>query len=359
MTQLISIACRPAENVILPADMKHFMQQFVHDNNALRKYNFMVADNSIQTKYSVLKDFSSNCIMPELFVANETEQPDTEKRMVAYRKYALPLLRQVALDAIHKSAIGLERITDIITVSCTGLYAPGLETELLEALNLSAEVNRFGVNFMGCYAAFHAFRLANLIAVQNPDAIVLIASVELCTLHFRNDTSDDNILSTYLFGDGAAACLMAGKNVKTDSLANMTDYQSSLIPEGKKDMQWLIGNHGFEMVLSNKISKHIQSSIKQIFEAFLLRNGINKSTDMDFCIHPGGKNILKAFESAIGLSNEQLKASYDVLRDYANMSSVSIFFVLEKILEEKSQKPIYAVAFGPGLTLEQTLFQRN
>ena len=359
MTQLVSIACRPAENVILPADMKHFMQRFVHDHNALRKYNFMVADNSIQTKYSVLKDFASNCIRPELFVANETEQPDTEKRMLVYRKHALPLLLQVALDAINKSAIGSEKITDIITVSCTGLYAPGLETELLESLNLSADVNRFGVNFMGCYAAFHAFRLAKLIAVQNPEAVVLIASVELCTLHFRNDTSDDNILSTYLFGDGAAACLMAGKNVKTKSLAEMLNYQSSLVVEGKKDMQWLIGNHGFEMVLSNKISKHIQFSIKQIFEEFLAKNGMNSSTETDFCIHPGGKNILKAFESAIGLRSDQLKASYDVLRDYGNMSSVSIFFVLEKILEEKSQKPIYAVAFGPGLTLEQTLFQRN
>ncbi len=355
MSHLHAISTVPAPFKVTREDMKAFLQKRYTDPTPIRKFAALCRDHSIESKYSVLPDFKDGTL-PRLFTLPYRE-PTTAERIHVFMQEALQLAQVACEQTLEKAALKPEQVTHIITISCTGMSAPGLEIQLLQRLGLNTNIQRHAVNFMGCYAAFHGFRLADMICKTDPQAQVLLVSVELCTLHFRLDGSDDNILSTYLFGDGAAAGICSAEKPEGKTSMSPLGFTSVLLPEGGQDMAWHIGNNGFEMVLNREVPKHIQLGIGEGYRRMLFQHQLSTQDISGFAIHPGGKNILAAFEKGLGMERAQLENSYEVLKQFGNMSSVTIFFVLEKSLIATSSGIWYAAAFGPGLSVESALWK--
>jgi predicted naringenin-chalcone synthase len=361
LSNIIAIATQNAPYKLGLDEMSDFVYGMNDDVVAKRKFGFLLRDNSIGHKYAAIPDFQRSCQTPVLYKTKSTEAT-TAARMQVFETAAVPLAFAACEKVLTQSNTPKNTITHIVTVTCTGLFAPGLEAVLTEKLALNPTIQRHSVNFMGCYAAFHGLRLADFICRADSDSVVLVVCVELCSLHFRKDSSDDNLLSTYLFSDGAAACIVANKTPKTPYLS-CHKFASLIIPDGKKDMAWNIGNTGFEMVLKRSIAQHIERNIATAFTDFLAAKGLTQADIAHYAIHPGGKNILKAFERALQLPETDLAISHAILYEYGNMSSATILFVLEQFLLQKNQKTtendkkwLYAAAFGPGLTVESGLF---
>jgi prepilin-type processing-associated H-X9-DG protein len=240
------------------------------------------------------------------------------------------------------------------------MYAPGLDIELVHALGLSTSVQRTSINFMGCYAAFNALKVADAFCVGNPEAYVLVVCTELCSIHFQQQPSDDNILANALFADGSAAVLVQAKPAGAKNLL-CEAFHNDFSIAGQHDMAWQIGNHGFEMMLSSYVPDVIGRGIGDLTARLLKKIAIDISDISYFAIHPGGRKILEQIEAKLGLTHEQNAAAYQVLADFGNMSSVTVVFVLQEIFRKTGQedhgKHILSFAFGPGLTLESMLLR--
>lgn len=318
--------------------------------------------SGIQYRHSVLPDFGRMRGAYEFFPNSPDMEPfpSVAERMKIYEKKALPLALSAIENALNDSSVSKEKITHLVTVSCTGMYAPGIDIEIVEHLDLPKNIERFCINYMGCYAAFNALKLANAICKSNSDAVVLIVSVELCTIHYQKDKNWDLILSNALFGDGAAAVLVQGKKPEGISLS-MESFYCDIASEGKKDMAWNISNFGFEMTLSSYVPQLIKCGISTLTNKLLAHLNLNLDDIDHFAIHPGGKRILEVIEEELQISRKQNWAAYHVLKEYGNMSSPTVLFVLQSILksltEEDNHKNILSFAFGPGLTLESMLLK--
>ncbi|MES2881374.1 MAG: type III polyketide synthase, partial [Bacteroidota bacterium] len=252
------------------------------------------------------------------------------------------------LQHVHNA----KAITHLITVSCTGMSAPGLDLQVMELMDLPKDTHRTSVNFMGCYAAIQALKMADAFCTANPQAQVLIVSTELCTLHFQREHTMDNIASSLLFGDGSAAALVVSNNHAAKGLV-LDDFYSEVITKGKRDMAWELSSQGFVMTLSGYIPELIEEDFQAILQRAMAKTNSDVSSVSHWCIHPGGKRILEAIERSLHLSSQALLPSYEVMKDYGNMSSATILFVLKKILHDKKEiKKLAAAAFGPGLTFE-------
>jgi predicted naringenin-chalcone synthase len=213
---------------------------------------------------------------------------------------------------------------------------------------------------MGCYGAFNGLKMADTICRANANAKVLIVCVELCTLHFQKKMDEDFLLSNALFADGAAAVLIEGKaNQNAKSLA-LKSFFCDLYFEGKQDMAWQIGDFGFEMTLTSYIPKLIKSGIKALIDKLLQDAGLTNTDINLYAMHPGGKAILEAIEKALNITEKENEYAYSILKDYGNMSSATVLFVLEKILKDTQNlkgQNILSCAFGPGLTLESMILK--
>lgn len=314
----------------------------------------------IQNRHTVVPDFllpeeGANLFPRPLF---KDGGPRTASRMAVYRETALPL----AVSAVEKCLLQGNRlatdVTHLISVSCTGMYAPGLDIDLVTELGLATTVQRTAINFMGCYGAFPALKTANAICKADPHAKVIIVCVELCSLHFQQSVDDDTLLAMALFGDGAAAALVEGG--PQNSGLEMEAFYADLAPEGSEDMAWKIGDFGFEMRLSSYVPQIIEGGIGTLTQRLLSSLGLKREDLTHFAIHPGGKSILQAIERQLSLDSEDNKHAYSVLKEAGNMSSPTVLFVLEKVLQElrSGGEPakVLSFAFGPGLTLESCLY---
>ncbi|CAN5205336.1 type III polyketide synthase [soil metagenome] len=357
MSKIISIGTAVPEYRHNQKDILTFMQRVYAMNEAeKRKLRFLYNQSAIDTRYSVLPDYTVDLDDWQFYPASENLSPfpNLEKRMEWYNKTAPGL----SVNAI-KNCLGnkwpVEKITHLITVSCTGLSAPGLDLQILESMNLSPAIFRTSVNFMGCYAAIHALKLAHAICNSEQDALVIIVCTELCTLHFQRENNMDNIASSLLFGDGSAAVLVGANGTKDAGVA-IKNFYSEVSSEGKNEMSWQLSSSGFLMKLSGYIPDLIQKDFNLLLENALRHAGMTKEEINFWCLHPGGKKILTAIEKSIDLNSTDLQASYNVLRQYGNMSSATILFVLQEILisaqNNEVQGNIFGAAFGPGLTME-------
>jgi predicted naringenin-chalcone synthase len=208
---------------------------------------------------------------------------------------------------------------------------------------------------MGCYAALPALRMARQFCLAQPEAVVLIVCLELCSLHMQMQTTNDSILGNALFSDGAAAALVSAQKPAADQLALALDgFMSAMVPEGRNEMAWEIGNRGFNLELSSYVPNVISAHLGLIVDDLLLPRGLAPEEIDLWAIHPGGRAILDKFESSMALRPSQIEASRAILRDFGNMSSATILFVLQRMLEQSatSATSIAAMAFGPGLTVE-------
>jgi predicted naringenin-chalcone synthase len=318
-----------------------------------RKLKFLYHQGGIATRYSVIPDYSLPAEEWQFYPPTENLEPfpRLEQRMEWFQRYAASL----SMEAITKCLDGKTQanITHLITVSCTGMSAPGLDLEVMELMNLPAATFRTSVNFMGCYAAIHALKMADAFCRADKNANVLIVCTELCTLHFQKDFSIDNITSSMLFADGAAAVLVTGNDEQEG--AKIDSFYSMVAAKGSGDMAWKLSSKGFLMTLSSYIPDLIEEDFGGLVEQALQNANVSREDITHWCIHPGGKKILETVHKSLGFTNGQLKASYDVLNEYGNMSSPTVLFVLQKIfaaLNKKDTGKIFGAAFGPGLTME-------
>lgn len=356
MSKIISIGTAVPPFCHRQGDILHFMQHiYAMNENDKRKLKFLYHQSSIEQRYSVVPDYSRNINEWKFYPRSENLEPfpSLEQRMIWYNKYAAPLSVDAIRDCIEKKNHPQE-ITHLITVSCTGMSAPGLDLQVMELMDLPKNIFRTSINFMGCYAAIHALKLADTICKANPESKVLIVCTELCTLHFQREPTIDNISSSLLFSDGAAAALITSDDSGADGI-RLNSFYSEVLPKGKKDMAWELSSTGFLMTLSGYIPNLIEEDFEMLTERALQKNNLSKQDITDWCVHPGGKKILEAIHKSLHLINGELDNSYDVLKEYGNMSSPTILFVLKKIFDKttfKKNNTIFGAAFGPGLTME-------
>lgn len=346
---------------IAQADIADFMVSALGLGGAEeRRLTALYRASGIKYRHSVLPDFDKG--ERSVFFSKNTSlgtSPSMRDRMELYKQEALNLSLAAVNDCIQSQHKILKKdITHLISVSCTGMYAPGVDVELVTALGLSPHVQRSCVNFMGCYAAFNALKIAHHIVGADPEASVLIVCTELCTIHFQNDNDEDVILANALFADGASAILVSGRNQKEHSQLSMEKFHCSLVPGGKQDMAWQLGNFGFEMKLSSYVPDIISQGISQLTGQLMqkLDDKNGKWEPAYYAIHPGGKRILEVIEEQLGLTREDNRYAYQVLKQYGNMSSPTVTFVLKALMNDLTKadagKGILSFAFGPGLTLE-------
>ena len=286
--------------------------------------------------------------------------PSTGARNAAYVREAPPLFLAAAKDALGSSDLDPDDVTHVVTVSCTGFFAPGPDYLLVRQLGLPVTTPRFHLGFMGCYGAFPALRLADAVCRADPDAVVLVVCAELCSLHLHVADDLDTALSSSLFADGAAAAVVSGR-APAPGLETVTLDQlgTTLSDDGEADMAWTIGDQGFDMVLSRYVARILGSSLPAAIPSLL---GSVRPADVDrWAVHPGGRGVLDQVQTALDLSGEDLAASRDVLRRYGNMSSPTVLFVLAELLHRPAaaREQLAALAFGPGLTVESALLTRT
>ncbi len=363
MSKIISIGTAVPAYKHEQDNILQFMQKiYALDSTEARKLRFLYHQSNIKTRYSAIRDYSAEIAEWEFYPQSEAIEPfpTLEKRMGWYKKYA-PQLSINAIENCIAGFINVTEITHLITVSCTGMSAPGLDLQIIEQLNLPKNTYRTSVNFMGCYAAIHALKMADAICNTNENAKVAIVCTELCTLHFQKEATKDNIASSLLFGDGAAAVLITPNNSAHKGLF-LKNFYSEVFSQGKNDMSWELSSSGFLMTLSGYVPELIEADFAPLLDRAVKNAGKTTNNIGHWCIHPGGKRILDAIGKSLKLSNSELKESYQVLQEYGNMSSPTILFVLKEIMlalknaanadAQDVPSDIFGAAFGPGLTME-------
>jgi alkylresorcinol/alkylpyrone synthase len=275
-----------------------------------------------------------------------------------YQEHALGLAHQVARNCLDQAELQPRDIDLIITVSCTGYMIPSLDAYLINDLGFRSDVRRLPITELGCIAGAMALTQAWSFVRAFPDANVLVIAVELPSLTFQpHDTSTANIVATALFGDGAAAALVTGQ---PRSGIEIIDTQSALVPSTLGDMGYDLRDSGFHMVLSKDVPAILREQIGMLSMSFLDRHDLAVDNIAAFALHPGGKKILEYLEYELRLQREQTQPSWDVLREYGNLSSAGILFVLHEWLAKRnltSGEYGLAAGFGPGLSAELLLLR--
>jgi len=364
MSYITAIGTATPENKFTQAEIAEFMIKAMNlDYEGGRKLKTLFRSSGIDYRYSVLKDYGS----PQKFTFFPNNDklepfPSTEKRIRAFRENALQVSRK-AIENAFTNIPGFSRkeITHLIVVCCTGMYAPGLDVDIVRSLGLSSTVQRTCINFMGCYAAFNALKVADAFCKADANSKVLIVCTELCSLHFQKEYSDDNLLANALFADGSAAVLMEGKTKKETKLKIEVFHSDLSTADGEQAMAWTIGDMGFEMKLSAYVPSIIKDGIQKLTASLLDKISKKLSDIRYFAIHPGGKKIVEAIEYELNITKEQNGSAYNVLKNYGNMSSPTVLFVLNeifgKLTKEDHGEHILSFAFGPGLTLESMVLK--
>ncbi len=359
MSKIVSISTAVPQYRHEQGNILEFMQQvYAINEQEKRKLRFLYRKSGIDIRYSVIGDYSRPLHEWKFYPHSENLEPfpSLEQRMDWYNKYAAPL----SVDAIRKCLdhkIKAEEITHLITVSCTGMSAPGLDLQVMELMDLPKNMFRTSLNFMGCYAAIHALKLADAICKSEKQARVLVVCTELCTLHFQREGTMDNIASSLLFADGAAAVIITPDDYRLKGL-HLKDFCAEVVTKGKKDMAWELSSSGFLMTLSGYVPDLIGEDIEPLTLRALQKNLLGIKDISHWCVHPGGKKILEVIHKSLLFNNGQLDHCYQVLRHFGNMSSPTILFVLKEIMQEldySRQNNVFGLAFGPGLTMETFL----
>jgi predicted naringenin-chalcone synthase len=285
--------------------------------------------------------------------------PSTAARMQRYRTEATSLALDASTHALHNAHTDPAEITHLVTVSCTGFQAPGVDIDLIQQLHLPATVQRTHVGFMGCHGAFNGLRIAAAIAGAQPDARILVCCVELCSLHLGYGWDTRRIVAESLFADGAAAVVGSGRKPQSENGSGpwrLIDNASNLMPDSRDAMTWSIGDHGFEMTLSARVPELIEANLCPWLDRWLARHNLTVPAVGCWAVHPGGPRVLASVGRALDVHNDALADSLYILSECGNMSSPTILFIIDRLRRAAAPRPCVALGFGPGLTAEAMLF---
>lgn len=340
------------------------MQEWAADDRTRRIIRVLYRQSGIERRHSVVTNFDGagddGFFRPG--PDGVRQGPGTAARNEIFARESKRLSVALARKVLEsRPGFGPAEVTHVVTVSCTGFYNPGPDYHIVTELGVPLSAQRYHLGFMGCYAALPALRMAAQFCEANPDAVVLVMCLELCSLHLQLRTEEDYLLANSLFADGAAAAIVSAREPAPGCSAyRVGDFHSALVTSGERDMAWRIGDHGFDIALSSYVPKIIGANIRPFVEPSLARSGLSPGDVATWAVHPGGKAIIDQVQGSLALRPEQVRASRDVLRDYGNMSSATVLFVLADILRERPAAPaerVCAVAFGPGLTVEMALLE--
>jgi len=326
------------------------------------------AASAIDARHSVLADFlaepTTGVATPFLTLDGEFRSPSTGERNAVYAEHAPKLAEAAARETLAAAGeIGPGDVTHLITVSCTGFYTPGVDLHLVGALGLRSDVERYHLGFMGCFAAFPALRMAHAFCVANPDAVVLVVTVELCTVHLQPRADVDSVLSASVFADGAAGVLVSARPASGSQRPLALEHSATAVTrEGAEDMAWTIGDHGFDMTLTAYVPRILAAEGAEALAPLFARSGIGPEGIRWWAVHPGGRAIVDKVVQSLGLDEAAVAASRAVLREAGNMSSATVLFVLQALMDRAQPgpevgEPLVALAFGPGLTVDSALLR--
>jgi alpha-pyrone synthase len=327
-----------------------FAEQMLADPRLRTVFRRMVSRANIAHRYSFLDPQKSAAGRLSSHAANEFYRlgnfPSTAQRMELFEQSA-PVLMRKAVDRLALNPEERSGITHVLVTCCTGLYAPGLDFEIVDHLGLAPDVERTMVGFMGCYAAINALKLARHIVRSEPEAGVLMLNLELCTLHFQETQALEQVLSFLVFADGAAASLITAR----EHGFALDSFKAVMVPETSKLITWKIRGLGFDMLLSGQVPAELGRALHE-GELMAARDDIDL-----WAVHPGGRSILDAVEKGLELPPHALAASREVLSCFGNMSSATVMFVLERMMQQAQPgQRGCAMSFGPGLTAETMRF---
>jgi predicted naringenin-chalcone synthase len=283
--------------------------------------------------------------------------PTTGQRLRHYMADAPPLALTAARRALDESGVAANTISHLVTVSCTGFAAPGVDYALIRGLGLPATVQRCNVGFMGCHGAINGLRVARAFSAADPGARVLLCAVELCSLHYFYGWDPQKVIANALFADGAAAVVGTSAANAPAERWTVADTGSCLLPESADAMTWTVGDHGFEMTLSREVPALIGKHLRPWLESWLANHRLAVRDIGTWAIHPGGPRIVDAAATALQLPAAAIAEGPAVLSACGNMSSPTILFILQRLRTRRAPRPCVALAFGPGLVAEAALLR--
>jgi len=348
------------------------------DDKRARTLRALYRRSGIKTRGSVLLRESAGpletrqCFYPRAL--DEADRgPATAARMQVYETEAPRLAIAAARQALEVGGVDPGEVTHLITVSCTGFASPGVDSAIIEALGLPRTTERTNVGFMGCHGGLNGLRAARSFAEADPAAVPLVCAVELCTLHFAYGWDPDMLVANALFADGAAALVGRGSGSASPGSSDdagshgtgpgadsedwhVTATGTFLMESSEEAMTWRVGDHGFRMTLSAEVPALIEANLREWLAGWLADNDLGIDDVVSWAVHPGGPRILTAVQRTLDLTRVDTAASHAVLADHGNMSSPTILFILDRMRSEGAKLPCVALAFGPGLAVEATLF---
>ena len=281
--------------------------------------------------------------------------PTTMDRMRKYEAESSPLAVAASRAALRDAGVESDRVTHLVTVSCSGFHAPGFDIDLVKQLPLPRWVARTHIGFMGCHGALNGLRVARAFVDADPSACILLCALELCSLHHQYGWDADKVVANALFADGAAAVVGLAPKAARTKRYEVVSSGSVVIEDSEDAMSWRIGNHGFEMTLSSRVPELINQHLRPWLEHWLASFHLDMASIRSWAVHPGGPRILSAVGEAVDLDDKALETSQQVLADQGNMSSPTILFILDRLSRSGHRGPCLALGFGPGLTAEAAL----
>lgn len=334
-------------HVISREEVKTYLRRVFHIEAARLDAMMCIIDNSqVRRRY---------CIHPIDYIIEPRPLSQISRE---YQEHSVLLGRRVASDCLARAGMQPRDIDLLITVSCTGVMIPSLDAHLINDLGFRQDVRRLPITELGCAAGAASLARASDFLRAFPDRSVLVVAVELPSLTFqRGDVSQANLISTVLFGDGAAAAVVTGRSA---SGPRILDTESYFFPQSLDAMGFDLKETGFHIVLSKDVPQLIREKIKGVMDGFLARHALTRDQISAFILHPGGQKLLLYMEEELGLCRCDTQFSWDVLSDYGNLSSASVLFVLHEWLNKGTVKAgDYGVlaAFGPGFSAEMALLQ--
>lgn len=277
-----------------------------------------------------------------------------------YIRWSLELGSQVILQALERAGLKPSDVDYLIFVSTTGLATPSMDARLIGKLGMGEHTRRTPIWGLGCAGGVAGLSHAHHHALGHPDSITVVVAVELCSLTFHfGDKSKSNLVATALFGDGAAAVVVAGDATGHTGL-EIVDTESTLWPDSTDVMGWDFESEGMQVVFSRDIPSIVLRESKRNISEFLGRRSLSVNQMQFFVAHPGGAKVIAAYEEALTLPPDAMQGARDVLRDFGNMSSASMLFVLDRFLRNGQNLPGsygLATALGPGFSSELVLLR--
>lgn len=318
--------------------------------------------SGIERRHTVIRDFDESPEQPLFFHPNAGAQvPTTAERNEIYTEASQNLAVEVGHTLLAEAGgIAAADITHVITVSCTGFFAPGPGYVLVRQLGLKPSTHRYNIGFMGCFAAFQALQMAYAFCIANPDAVVMLICTEICSIHLHLDDTPDNLVSASVFADGAAGAIVSAGVPAAHPYYRLDGFATGMSEKGAQDMAWTLGDRGFNMVLSRYVPAILEMSLPAALHPLLPLIGDFPNV-RHWAVHPGGRAIIDKVEQGLSLDPAQLASSRHVLANYGNMSSATVLFVLQHLLEQPAaaaEEPVVAMAFGPGITIESGVLSK-